>query len=54
MKKRDIEKYIKSKYDMLHDKRICLLCSEEKPDKCHRSLIAQYFKELYGKDIIHL
>jgi uncharacterized protein (DUF488 family) len=23
----------------------CLLCSEEKPDHCHRRLVAEYFKE---------
>ena len=26
----------------------CLLCSEEKPDYCHRRLVAQYFKENWG------
>jgi uncharacterized protein (DUF488 family) len=23
----------------------CLLCSEEKPDHCHRRLVAEYLKE---------
>ena len=33
----------------------CLLCSEPTPDKCHRRLVAEYFKN-YFKDIeiIHL
>lgn len=33
----------------------CLLCSEEKPDYCHRRLLAEYLKEL-NKDIkiVHL
>lgn len=33
----------------------CLLCSEDKPERCHRSLLAEYFKDL-NKDIkiVHL
>jgi uncharacterized protein (DUF488 family) len=27
----------------------CLLCSEEKPDHCHRRLVAEYLKEKWGK-----
>lgn len=26
----------------------CLLCSEEKPDRCHRSLVAEYLLEKWG------
>ena len=26
----------------------CLLCSEEKPDHCHRRLVAEYLKERWG------
>jgi uncharacterized protein (DUF488 family) len=26
----------------------CLLCSEEKPDRCHRRLVAEYLKERWG------
>jgi uncharacterized protein (DUF488 family) len=26
----------------------CLLCSEEKPDHCHRRLVAEYLKEKWG------
>lgn len=26
----------------------CLLCSEEKPDRCHRRLVAEYLKEKWG------
>ncbi len=26
----------------------CLLCSEEKPDYCHRRLVAEYLKEKWG------
>ena len=33
----------------------CLLCSEDKPEHCHRRLLAEYFGEL-NKDIkiVHL
>jgi uncharacterized protein (DUF488 family) len=33
----------------------CLLCSEPKPDKCHRRLTAEYLRELWGNvKIVHL
>ncbi len=33
----------------------CLLCSEPKPDKCHRRLVAEYLQENWGPiDVIHL
>ncbi|SPE38536.1 conserved hypothetical protein [Candidatus Sulfopaludibacter sp. SbA6] len=33
----------------------CLLCSEEKPDHCHRRLVAEYLKEKWGNvEIEHL
>jgi len=33
----------------------CLLCSEEKPEKCHRRLVAEYLKEKWGNlRITHL
>jgi len=33
----------------------CLLCSEDKPDYCHRRLVAEYLKEKWGNlEIIHL
>lgn len=33
----------------------CLLCSEDKPDHCHRRLIAEYLKEKWGNvDIEHI
>jgi uncharacterized protein (DUF488 family) len=33
----------------------CLLCSEPKPDKCHRRLSAEYLRELWGNvKIVHL
>lgn len=30
----------------------CLLCSEPKADKCHRSLLAEYFKKSYGNIVV--
>jgi uncharacterized protein (DUF488 family) len=33
----------------------CLLCSEDKPDHCHRRLVAEYLQRKLSKiDIIHL
>lgn len=33
----------------------CLLCSEEKPDRCHRRLVAEYLAERWGGvEIVHL
>ena len=33
----------------------CLLCSEEKPDHCHRRLVAEYLSEKWGDvDIEHI
>jgi len=33
----------------------CLLCSEPTPDKCHRRLVAEYFKDKFdGIEIKHL
>jgi uncharacterized protein (DUF488 family) len=33
----------------------CLLCSEDKPENCHRRLVAEYFrKKLGGVEIVHI
>jgi len=33
----------------------CLLCSEDKPDRCHRRLVAEYLRERWGDvEIVHL
>jgi uncharacterized protein (DUF488 family) len=33
----------------------CLLCSEDKPDHCHRRIVAEYLKEKWGEvEIEHL
>lgn len=54
MNERNIEGYIKKNYDIALTKSICLLCSEDKANKCHRRLIAEYFKNAFGNNIIHL
>ncbi|HUZ01999.1 MAG TPA: DUF488 domain-containing protein [Thermomicrobiaceae bacterium] len=33
----------------------CLLCSEAKPDQCHRRLVAEYLRDRWGDvEIVHL
>jgi uncharacterized protein (DUF488 family) len=33
----------------------CLLCSEDKPDHCHRRLVAEYLRDRWsGLEIVHL
>lgn len=33
----------------------CLLCSEDKPQRCHRRLVAEYLKDKWGAlEIVHL
>jgi uncharacterized protein YeaO (DUF488 family) len=33
----------------------CLLCSEESPAKCHRRLVAEYFRDRWADiEIVHL
>lgn len=54
MERRNIMEYIKLNYSILANKRICLLCSEEKSVNCHRRLIAERFKDIYGAKIINL
>lgn len=53
IKERELERF---KDIVLDEKeRICLLCSEEKADKCHRRLLAEFFSSLGNKvDIIHM
>jgi uncharacterized protein (DUF488 family) len=51
MRERRIEDTIPR--DVLADS--CLLCSEDKPDRCHRRLVAEYLKEHWSDvDICHL
>ena len=51
MKARKIEKTVSR--EMMDG--ACLLCSEEKPQHCHRRLVAEYLKEKWGNiEIEHL
>lgn len=53
MKERNIEEYILKHYNL--DKKICLLCSEYSSKNCHRSLVANRFKDIFKSlDIINL
>lgn len=54
MVERDIISYIKHNYTDYKDKRICLLCSEEKAENCHRYLVAQKFNEVFDCRIVNL
>ncbi len=37
--------------EFLHE--ACLLCSEEKPDQCHRRLVFEYLNEKWGNVKVH-
>ena len=53
MKKRDIIRYIKTMYEDLD--KYCLLCSEQKPDHCHRRLLAELIRDNFEDyQIVHL
>ncbi len=32
---------------------VCLLCSEAKPEKCHRRLVAEYLQNHWGDVLVH-
>lgn len=51
MRSRAVEKTVSR--ETLNDG--CLLCSEARPEHCHRRLVAEYFREHWGGvEIIHL
>lgn len=54
MNSRKIEDYIANQYKSLENKNICLLCSEDVAEKCHRRLVAQYFARLFNTSVKHL
>jgi uncharacterized protein (DUF488 family) len=54
MQLRKINEYIKLEYGNCGYNNICLLCSEEKSTNCHRSLVAKYFCDVLGGNIINL
>jgi uncharacterized protein (DUF488 family) len=51
MRSREIDKSLPR--DILSD--ACLLCSEDKPQHCHRRLVAEYLRDKWGDvEIVHL
>ena len=51
MKSREVEKSVSK--DVLAD--ACLLCSEDKPQHCHRRIVAEYLRDKWGDvEIVHL
>jgi uncharacterized protein (DUF488 family) len=49
------ERRIESAIDRATLDRGCLLCSEDRPDRCHRRLVAEYLAEKWGEvEIVHL
>jgi uncharacterized protein (DUF488 family) len=51
MRSREVEKSISK--DVLSD--ACLLCSEDKPQHCHRRLVAEYLRDKWEDvEIVHL
>ena len=58
------EEYVKRFNQLLQDRnpiaslkpedfdQACLLCSETKPEKCHRRLVAEYFRDKWGNVVI--
>lgn len=64
---RDWQTYERQFLDLLEQRRVakkgikriianaCLLCSEDKPDRCHRRLIVEYLDQHWGDvEIVHL
>lgn len=46
---------IKINFDNVENRRICLLCSESEPNRCHRRLVAEYLaKQLKDIQINHI
>lgn len=54
MERRRIKEYIATQYGKYTNSGICLLCSEPTPEKCHRRLVAEYFKDVFKAEVIHI
>lgn len=53
MASRDIDDYIRKNY--AGEENYCLLCTEVSPENCHRRLVAEKIKEVFGDvEIVHL
>ena len=49
------ERDLKSKITLEQLDQACLLCSEHLPDQCHRSLLAEYIRQIYPRvEVRHL
>ena len=49
------QRNIEKKYEIKEFDDACFLCSEESPDKCHRRLLVEFFKEKNPDiNIVHL
>lgn len=54
IRRRQVKEVLRENLQDNFDK-VCLLCSEVEPNKCHRRLAAEYIKEYMGDiEIIHL
>lgn len=54
LNRRNVSEIIKKEYSYKLDG-ACLLCSENEPDRCHRSLLAKYMEDILDEvEIIHL
>ena len=56
LQERNVESILREEYGNKLNK-ICLLCSEAKPEKCHRRLLAEYIRSIFKYEdikIIHL
>lgn len=55
MERRKIDEYLVCNYSVLFkNNKVCLLCSEDKPEKCHRSLIAARLSKIFDIEIVNL
>jgi len=47
-----VERDIKNNINPAEFDNACILCSEENPDKCHRRLLAEYLRDIWGNVVI--
>jgi uncharacterized protein (DUF488 family) len=47
-----VERDIKNDITPTEFDNACILCSEENPDKCHRRLLAEYLRDIWGNVVI--
>jgi len=51
-KKLLVERDIKNNITPTELDNACILCSEESPDKCHRRLVVEYLRDIWGNVVI--